>query len=169
METVTVSSSVMNSASSGSWQSWPAGGSYAYQCPWCGGTSGCCACVSGTTVPSGYTCLSCGVWVVPNGSATHACTGATPAGYTCLLCGVWVVPTLIHSCTGTSGTFKITTGTTTVTNPTRECAGCDAELKYDEKMLCRECKGVFDAWRFLSKPSEEKIAAEKAIKYEKDK
>src|SRR5438552_971595 len=162
METVTVSNS-SGSSSSGSWQSWPVSGSYTVGvCPYCCGPSGCCSCLSGTTVPGGYTCLSCGVWVVPNGTASHTCTPPTytPVGYSCLLCGVWVAPTLVHSCTGTSGTFKITTGTTTVINPTRECAGCDAELKYDEKMLCRECKGVFDAWRFLSKPYEQKIDAE---------
>lgn len=35
-----------------------------------------------------------------------------------------------------------------------ECALCDNALEMDDKKICKSCKGVLDAWKFLSKKDE---------------
>ena len=42
-----------------------------------------------------------------------------------------------------------------VFEPLPECALCDKPLELGERKVCKECRGVFEAWKFLSKPSKD--------------
>jgi hypothetical protein len=44
--------------------------------------------------------------------------------------------------------------TFTISIPVPECAFCDKPLEADDKKLCKDCRGVFEAWKFLTKKDE---------------
>jgi hypothetical protein len=62
-----------------------------------------------------------------------------------------------HFCTTTApGTVRWVNpaGNQTISFPLPECAFCDKLLESDDKKVCKECRGVFEAWKFLSKRDE---------------
>lgn len=42
-----------------------------------------------------------------------------------------------------------------------ECAFCDKPLELNDKKVCKECRGVFEAWKFLTKKDEPEPEPEK--------
>lgn len=84
-----------------------------------------------TTWTASWTCATCGQ-SMPFG-ASHICTSPC----------IPITPTIPNS-----NTFSYTLE--------RECFLCDKMLDWDDKKVCKSCKAVFDAWKFLtSKPEPE--------------
>lgn len=78
----------------------------------------------------------------------------TMSTWTCSNCGVLVPMGTYHTCNW----FPSGTGTAPVMIPSifgevpvRECALCDKVLEPEEKKMCKDCRGVFEAWKFLTK------------------
>src|SRR5262249_31955815 len=88
---------------------------------------------------------------------------ATSGSYSlscCPSCGMPVTDGLIHNCcTSPPWINPIGIGTSPCVpeifpffpQPPQECALCDKLLESDDKKVCKECRGVFEAWKWLSK------------------
>jgi hypothetical protein len=111
-------------------------GDFPFNGPWCdccGNTP--CSCFTAKSVDTtdytltviSYTCHNCGVlismgqWHVCQWSAPN--TGTAPV----MIPSVWTAP------------------------PVVECVLCDKPLEADDKKVCKDCRGVFEAWKFLTK------------------
>ena len=134
--------------------------------------SGSCAafssCMAGDFPP---TCSVCGhfacqcalpVSIYNSSNPFNGTSGYTwTATWTCATCGQSVPFGCSHSCP----TYIPYTPQPCIPNPStftfpalepRECALCDKPLEVDEKKVCKGCKAVFEAWKFLtSKPEPE--------------
>jgi hypothetical protein len=97
----------------------------------------------------------CGTSVLPNtGDWTFTST------YTCFMCGAVVSYGSSHYCTSPGSApvpsvpYNPYPNTFTISIPVPECAFCDKPLEADDKKPCKDCRGVFEAWKFLTKKDE---------------
>jgi hypothetical protein len=89
---------------------------------------------------------------------TNVNTNDYTVTWTCGVCGVTVPFGANHLCTapGTPWTPMpyVPAAPFTISISLPECAFCDKLLEVDDKKLCKECRGVFEAWKFLAKKDE---------------
>lgn len=82
------------------------------------------------------------------------------ATYTCPMCSQICTIGTYHVCTTVMpntypGTNPAPPFIPTLVFPALECAICDKVLEPHEKKLCSDCRGVFEAWKFLTKKEPE--------------
>lgn len=91
--------------------------------------------------------------IVLDDSNTYDASNIIVSTWTCASCGYVVAMGQYHIC-GAPQTTPIQWNPGSFTLPMPECALCDKPLVFGDKKVCADCRGVFEAWKFLTKKDE---------------